>query len=63
MEKLVKGCITNIKISVEGKEIKDAAVKAYLNGDGSQNEICRIYGLNSRSPLEQWIKSIIVIKN
>ena len=38
------------------KEIKDAAVKAYLNGDGSQNEICRIYGLNSRSPLEQWIK-------
>ena len=38
------------------KEVKEAAVKAYLNGDGSQNEICRIYGLNSRSPLEQWIK-------
>ncbi|MEE0247861.1 transposase, partial [Peptacetobacter hiranonis] len=38
------------------KELKEAAVKAYLNGNKSQNEICKIYGLNSRSPLEQWIK-------
>lgn len=38
------------------KEIKLNAVLDYLNGKGSQNDICKKYQIRSRSQLMQWIK-------
>lgn len=38
------------------KELKYQAVQDYLNGKGSQGEICRKYGIRSRSKLQLWIK-------
>lgn len=35
---------------------KEAAVAAYLSGEGSQLEICRRYGIRSRHALRDWIK-------
>ena len=37
-------------------ELKESAVKAYLNGDGSQAAICKKYGISSRKQLQDWIK-------
>ena len=37
-------------------EVKVAAVKDYLNGEGSQSTICKKYGISSRSQLQNWIK-------
>ncbi|WP_425757332.1 helix-turn-helix domain-containing protein [Ihubacter sp. rT4E-8] len=37
------------------KELKYQAVQDYLNGVGSQDEICRKYGIRSRSKLQLWI--------
>ena len=37
-------------------ELKEAAVKAYLNGEGSQGEICKKYRIFSRKQLQTWIK-------
>lgn len=38
------------------KEVKLNAVLDYLNGKGSQNDICKKYKIRSRSQLVQWIK-------
>ena len=37
-------------------EVKEAAVKDYLNGEGSQSTICKKYGISSRTQLQNWIK-------
>ena len=37
-------------------ELKESAVKAYLNGEGSYAEICKKYGISSRTQLQNWIK-------
>lgn len=38
------------------KELKLAAVQAYLNGEGSHAAICKKYGILSRTQLQNWIK-------
>ncbi len=38
------------------KELKLQAVEAYLNGEGSQYEICRKLNISSHSRLQYWIK-------
>ena len=52
--------IESIKISHTNKkyaaEIKIAAVKEYLEGKGSQVEICKKYSITNNSILIQWIK-------
>ena len=52
--------IESIKISQTQKkytaEIKIAAVKEYLEGKGSQVEICKKYNITTDSILIQWIK-------
>ena len=37
-------------------ELKQQAVLDYLAGRGSQNDICKKYGIRSRSRLQSWIK-------
>lgn len=44
---------TNSGYSVE---LKIAAVKAYLRGEGSQVEICKRYNIRSKAQLQDWIK-------
>ncbi|NLL17566.1 MAG: transposase [Clostridia bacterium] len=44
---------TNKKYSAE---LKIAAVEAYLRGGASQAEICKRYGIRSRTQLQDWIK-------
>lgn len=36
-------------------ELKLAAVRDYLNGEGGQAQICKKYGISSRSRLQNWI--------
>ena len=38
------------------KELKENAVSDYLSGQGSLNDICKKYGIRSRSKLQTWIK-------
>lgn len=38
------------------KELKLQAVQDYLAGYGSQNDICKKYGIRSKSKLQKWIK-------
>ena len=38
------------------KELKEQAVLDYLNGRGSQQQICQRYGIRARSKLQNWIK-------
>lgn len=38
------------------QDVKEAAVKEYLSGTGSQNDICRKYKIRSRRQLQNWIK-------
>ena len=49
--------LTNVKKNKYYSEIvKYKAVRDYLEGKSSQNEICRQYEISSRSILHQWIK-------
>ena len=41
---------------VYSPEVKRAAVKAYLSGEGSQSEICRKYHIRKKTQLQAWIK-------
>ena len=41
---------------VYSKELKESAVRDYLSGEYSQNEIIRKYEISSRSVLQKWIK-------
>ena len=36
-------------------ELKTNAVRDYLNGEGSQDAICKKYGIRSKSKLQNWI--------
>ena len=38
------------------KELKEAAVKDYLSGKGSMEDICKKYKIRSTHPLQNWIK-------
>lgn len=38
------------------KELKDQAVSAYLHKEGSLHEICKHFGIKSKTQLQQWIK-------
>ena len=38
------------------KELKLQAVQDYLSGYGSQDDICKKYGIRSKSKLQKWIK-------
>ena len=38
------------------KELKEQAVLDYLNGRGSQQQICQRYGIRAKSKLQNWIK-------
>lgn len=38
------------------REFKQRAVQDYLEGKGSQDEICKKYGIRSRGELQTWIK-------
>ncbi len=38
------------------KELKYQAVLDYLSGKGSQDDICKIYGIRSKAKLQVWIK-------
>lgn len=38
------------------KELKRQAVLDYLSGRGSQDDICKIYGIRSKAKLQIWIK-------
>ena len=42
---------------VYSPEMKLAAVRAYLEGEGSQQEICKKYGIRSKTQLHNWIKA------
>ena len=48
----LKATSTNIKYS---PELKSNAVLDYLNGEGSQQEICKKYGIRSTRQLHNWI--------
>ncbi len=37
-------------------ELKRQAVEAYLRGEGSQQEICKIYKIRDKKTLREWIK-------
>lgn len=39
------------------KELKRQAVLDYLSGQGSQDDICKKYGIRSKSKLQKWIKN------
>ena len=41
---------------VYSPETKQAAVRAYLDGEGSQQDICKKYGIRSKTQLQDWIK-------
>lgn len=43
------------KNSIYTEELKNKAVRDYLAGLGSQSEICKKYGLRSRTQLHNWI--------
>lgn len=38
------------------KELKLRAVQDYLTGYGSQDDVCKKYGIRSKSKLQKWIK-------
>ena len=38
------------------KELKECAVLDYLSGKGSQEDICRRYGIRSKGKLQKWIQ-------
>ena len=38
------------------KELKEKAVSDYLTGQGSQDDICKKYGIRSKSKLQNWIR-------
>lgn len=50
------GLVAGEQNSRYSADIKTAAVEAYLQGEGSQSEICKRYGIRSKSELRAWIK-------
>ena len=58
-----EGLKTTTKNTFYPIELKYQAITDYLNGIGSLFEICSKYNISSHSILQQWIRSIIVIKH
>lgn len=52
----ITGLVTE-KDKVYSPELKRQAVRAYLSGEGSQNEVCEKYGIRCRKSLRRWIKA------
>jgi transposase-like protein len=52
----VSGLIPSENNRIYSTEIKLAAVKDYLSGEGSQREICETYKIRSSRQLRDWIK-------
>lgn len=50
------GLLNQPKNRSYSKELKIAAVNEYLNGNGSENDICQKYDIRSRKQLSDWIK-------
>ncbi|MDD3279534.1 MAG: helix-turn-helix domain-containing protein [Lachnospiraceae bacterium] len=50
------GLLDQPKNQMYSKELKLNAVQDYINGEGSQNDICKKYQIRSRSQLRQWVK-------
>lgn len=50
------GLATGRTLRKYSAELKAAAVDAYLRGEGSQYDICKRYGILSRTHLRKWIK-------
>jgi transposase len=51
----IDGLSTTSKNSSHSTELKEMAVKDYLNGIGSRSDICRKYGLRSKGMLHRWV--------
>ncbi|MCL7748362.1 IS3 family transposase [Halalkalibacter alkaliphilus] len=51
----IDGLHTSTSCKAYSKELKEAAVRDFLNGDYSQNEIIRMYEISSLSVLQRWI--------
>ena len=51
----IGGLNTTPKNSHCSRELKEAAVKDYLAGVGSQSDICLKYGIRSKSRLQEWV--------
>lgn len=51
----VDGLNTTSKNASYSEELKNKAVKDYLDGKGSQDDVCKNYGIRSRSQLINWI--------
>lgn len=51
-----EGAFLVTKYKKYSKHVKEQAVLDYLNGRGSQQEICQRYGIRSKSKLQNWIK-------
>lgn len=51
-----EGLLTTSKNSTYSTDLKMTAVKDYLSGTGSQLDICKKYGIRSKTQLCDWIK-------
>ena len=51
-----EGAFLATKYKRYSKELKEQAVLDYLNGRGSQQQICQRYGIRAKSKLQNWIK-------
>lgn len=51
-----EGLMGKNKASRYSRDTKQSAVEAYLSGMGSQSEICKRFGILSRTQLQNWIK-------
>lgn len=51
-----EGLMGKSKASRYSTGTKQLAVEAYLSGAGSQSEICKRFGILSRTQLQNWIK-------
>ena len=55
-ESLGANAFTQKEYRKYSKELKEQAVLDYLAGQGSQDDICKKYGIRSKSKLQKWIK-------
>ena len=55
-ESMGTDAFTREKYKSYSKELKLQAVSDYLSGLGSQDDICKKYGIRSKSKLQNWIK-------
>ncbi len=51
-----EGAFYVTKFKRYSKELKEQAVRDYLSGRGSQQQICQRYGIRAKSKLYNWIK-------